>query len=269
MQPPIGPYETEEVKINLYLTTSNVALAVLEMELIFDHSKLNYVSAVGGSDFNQNFGANMLGDGKIEFGGITTKYLLGVDRHIATITFRVIAGSVGVAQFEGQVVGAADSTGNNQVVATPFLFGKVGNVGLAIGNLGGKQRRSGATTLSRRLSSVGEVRMRRSEKCTIGVGPYPVGDANGDCAFDTTDALVTAQYLEINSFGQKAIDSFFASKESTGVIRGDRKANPMDIDFNEQVMVADVQTMMYVYLALTVYDDQRYGDGVGVGDGGC
>ena len=180
----------------------------------------------------------------VEFGGITTKYLLGANRHVATLTFSVNEGATGVAEFEGQVVGVADSNSNNQVIATPFSFGKVGSVSLVIGALPRSLRHRERQSIGDQLSTLGQLRSRRSSQCSVLSGPYPIGDVNGDCAFDTTDALVTAQYLEINSFGQQAIDGFFNTKESQGIIQGNRQETPMDVDFNQQVMVADVQTMV-------------------------
>ena len=237
-----------EFEVRLYFTTGSVSLGALEMELDFDSTKLQFESAVGGADFNQNFGADSSvdgGTGVAEFGGVTTNYLRGSNLHVATLTFAILDGAEGVVEFVGRVVSIADQTGSNQnaaVPTTPFTFGDVGTVQAQLPT--SRRRRSlqqPYTAVHIKLQ-----RRRRQSSCMAGVGPYPIGDATGDCTFDTTDALVTAQYLLISSNGQAAVDAFFADKHSNGVIQGSRLSDAMDVDFNTKIMVADVQHMIFV-----------------------
>ena len=237
-----------ELVLQLYFTSGSVPLGALEMELTFDDSKLRFVSAVGGSDFNQNFGADASRTaGIVEFGGVTTDYLSGSNLHVATIGFVILPGTAGIVQFEGRVMSTADQHGNNQnpeVPPTPFPFG---DVGLVQADLAGRRDRRDVTALSRFDQERTKRRVHKATGgCVAGSGPYPTGDVNGDCTFDTTDALVTAQFLLINSDGASAVDAFFANKHGHGIIQGSRTEEAMDVDFNAQVMVADVQHMIFV-----------------------
>ena len=241
-----------ELVLQLFFTAGSIPLGALEMELAFDHTKLAFVNAVGGSDFNQNFGADASRTpGIVEFGGVTTDYLSGHNLHVATLTFNIITGAAGVVEFEGQIMSIADQQGNNQnaqVPATPFPFGAVGTVSLQLGrgSLRGRRESKMDSNRPQLTSKLAHLRATRDLECVAGVGPYPIGDANGDCTFDTTDALVAAQYLLINSNGNAAVETFFDDKHSSGIIQGMRPAAPMDVDFNGQIMVADVQHMVFV-----------------------
>ncbi|PHR00379.1 MAG: hypothetical protein COB29_15825, partial [Sulfitobacter sp.] len=242
-----------ELLINLYMTTGTTSLGALELELAFDISKLSFKEAAGGTDFDQNFGADGSGTpGIVKCGGVTTAYLLGSNKHVATITFTVVNSS-GVAPFSGRVVSVADSTGNSNVVATPFSFGQVGEVALVFPGTSVQRRdvEHANGKMWQPASFFTSKRLRRSDDCAS--GQYPIGDVNGDCTFDTTDALVTKQYLGINSNGDAAIAQFFSERYTSGIIQGGRTVGAMDVDFNGRVMVTDV-----AHMVLVKYNGRRF-----------
>eukprot|EP00040_Diaphanoeca_grandis_P037033 m.239325 g.239325 ORF g.239325 m.239325 type:complete len:2593 (+) comp33743_c0_seq1:121-7899(+) len=242
----VVPDSETTLTIKLFFTTGAIAIGALEMELMFDTSKLSFNEAVGGSDFDQNFGADGSEvPGVVKCGGVTTAYLQGENLHVATVTFTVKQNQ-GIGAFTGRVVSIADSAGKGGIVATPFDFGTVGEVEVV---WSGRRRRQDVmrarTKLGRRNLNTSVTRhvRRGNGQCAP---HYPVGDVNGDCVFDTTDALLTKQFLGISSNGNAAIMAFFDEKADNGIILGGQTSTAMDVDFNGQVMVADVSHMVFV-----------------------
>ena len=246
--PPLSYPSGDTVSVELYLTTGDVSLGALEVALQYDPAVLTFVTATGGSDFNQNFGSDASrAPGVVDLGGVTTAYLSGSNLHIATVTFTVTDRTAGDAAFSGHIMSAADRDGNNQnphVPQTPFSFGSVGTARMPLQL--NRNRREGSAIFRQGAPRMAPMARRTAGTCTVGRGPYPIGDTNGDCKFDTTDALVAAQFLLISSNGANAIRAFFDQKHAAGIIQGGLESDVMDVDFNRQVMVSDVQHMIFV-----------------------
>ena len=257
--PPMSYESSDIVSVELYLTTGGVSLGALEMALQYDPTALSFVTAVGGSDFNQNFGSDASGvPGVVDLGGVTTAYLSGSNLHVATVTFMVTDRTAGNAAFSGHVMSAADRDGNNQnplVPQTPFSFGSVGTAIMPLQL--DRNRREASAIFQAGALPLPPMTRRTADICTAESGPYPTGDTNGDCKFDTTDALVAAQYLLISSNGPNAIRSFFDQKHDAGIIQGGIESDAMDVDFNSQIMVSDVQHMIFVK-----YNSRRFTNAV-------
>lgn len=234
------------VELEIYLTTGPTPLGAVEMVLTFNASVYSFGAARGGIDFDQNFGADGSSTvGEVRFGGVTTDYLSGQNLHVATVSFDLIDHNAGVTYFSGEVLSLADQDGNGRnLPQVPFSFGRVGTVAVWHGS---GRRRSGKFPSNHLYVSPATFPSRRKQRslhCVAGVGPFPVGDVSGDCFFDTTDALITAQYVLISSNGDAAEDMFFSQRRETGIIQGEQGSDAMDVDHNHQVMVSDVQHMM-------------------------
>jgi hypothetical protein len=245
--PLVSTVGATQLSIDIYFTVGSPSVGAVEMALSFDSAKLEFVSAVGGSDFNQLFDADSVTAGIVTFGGVTSAYLAGANNHIATLVFDIVNGTSGLAAFSGAVLSMADGNGKG---LDPRPFGKVGEVVLDF-SPGTRRRRdeiAQAHTVILRSATVVRTQRQLSSTisgigCVVGIGPYPIGDVNGDCKFDTTDALITKLYLAISA-DPVAIVDFFDTMYTNGIILGDRNASAMDVDFNNRVMVADAAHMV-------------------------
>ena len=241
---------TQSFNVEVYLTTNASQIGALEVELMYDRELLSFNAVSAGSDFSDTFTGEQPESrpGVVAFGGTTTNYLSGVNKHIATVTFSVNAGTAGVAAFSGLIVTAGDSSARS-ILQTSIPFGEAGTASATIGGGNRRTRRwdfARDRRIAERQSALESVRARRQESCTAGAGPYPIGDVNGDCLFDTIDALITSQYLLINDNGVIAIATFFRIKEEAGAIQGGLTSSAMDVDFNGLVQVVDVQSMIFI-----------------------
>ena len=227
----LNPIETvvsgATVRVKVYVSCGSVDVSTLTMEMDFDSSLLTFVSVATGTD-DTVWGDAVLGevrtdnDDVVRFLSSTTSYATGNNWHFATIEF--LSTGAGTVVFSGRIVQLADE------VPTVLIVDATINAG---------HETSLVITGARRSRYVRPpARMRRQVAgCTAGVGPYPLGDVDEDCAFTGVDLVWTTQYVLIND------DAGAASAWLTST--GNNLAN-MDADFNTVINTGDLVAMIYI-----------------------
>jgi len=226
---PLGTVATgDSVSIKVYVSCGSALISTLTMEMDFDSSLLTFVSVSTGTD-DSVWGDAVLGevrvdnDNVVRFLSSTTSYATGNNWHFATIEF--LAVGAGEALFGGRISQIADENPTVlQAADLPIDAGE--NTTLLIT---GARRSRYARPLSRAR--------RQVDGCTLGTGPFPLGDVDEDCAFTGVDVVLATQYVLIND------DPVAAAAWLTST--GSNLSN-MDADFNTVVNTGDLVAMIYI-----------------------
>ena len=227
----------EDVTVQLFLTTTSNSIGAVDLRLVYDSEKFEFVSVAVGGDFGgaMNGELDSSESGVVSLAGATTNYVRGADRHIANVNFRAVAG--GVAEFSGRAVEYIDGRTSLQIAHTyPVSFGAVGDVAMSI---------SGERRERRQPQHHVQRRQQAGRNCSAGLGPdYPVGDSTGDCRFNIADVLITMEYLVRSNGGAAVINAWFAQMHASGAIQGGLTQTTMDVDGSTVVMAADATLML-------------------------
>ena len=226
-----------DVQVQLFLTASSSSIGSVDLRLLYDPNKLDFLSVTVGGDFGGVMNGELDGSetGMVSLAGATTNYVQGINRHIATVNFQAVAG--GVAEFSGQIVSYQDGPTSLRIaMAYPVSFGAAGNVALSI---------SGNRRQRRQRQQQPQRRQQPSRNCVAGTGPdYPVGDTTGDCEFTIADVLITMEYLVRSNSGTSVINTWFARVHASGAVQGGLTQTTMDVDGSTVVLVVDATLML-------------------------
>ena len=222
--PVVMSSDNTTITVEIYLSiATGVQIGALEMALSFDVAGVSLNSVTAGTGLPEDFGYDV-SSGEVEFGGLTSVPLEASNNHVATIVFDVLSPNA-ANEFTGSILSLTDASGGNDF-PVPISFGVSGT--------------ASSNPSSRRVRRSKEATRSRRAPCGT---DYPLGDVNGDCTFDTTDAFLLREFLLISG-DAVAEQAFNSTKMGGGYITRPDYTVAMDVDFNGVVQVADVNMMM-------------------------